>query len=319
MKSAYLCIKKLDLSVFLAIIVAVIISGLLGYAYIRIFRLSSKMDRLASEIASTTAAFSEKTNSLASAIQALNQKTLNLSDILYTTEQNIQSVRESIKSMQLQFGGVEKTIGQITGAVTTLEKLSKTDPELLQKYSKIFFLNEHYVPERLVEIDKEYLYSEKRPESIHLLVWPRLKDLLDSAKKDGIALHIKSAYRSFSEQKSIKSAYTVVYGAGRTNQFSAEQGYSEHQLGTTADFITTGLGGVLSGFENTQAYIWLQNNAHKYGFILSYPEGNKYYIFEPWHWRYVGRALANHLKIENKNFYDLEQREIDAYLANIFD
>ena len=40
---------------------------------------------------------------------------------------------------------------------------------------------------------------------------------------------------------------------------------------------------------------------------------------EPWHWRFVGVALATRLHNENKSFYDLTQREIDAYLVSIFD
>lgn len=319
MSNPLLRVKKLSPLGLKIIIGVVVILGLTGYAYFRIFSLSDRLERLAAEFASTTAVFFKKSDDFAGAIQALEKKTLGLSDTLYGAEQNIQKTKENVEAVQSQVGGVKQTIGEITGAVSTLEKLSKTDPELLQKYSKIFFLNEHYAPERLAEIDKEYLYTENKPELIHSLVWPYLKGLLGAAKENGVTLYVKSAYRSFDEQKSVKSAYTVVYGTGAANQFSADQGYSEHQLGTTADFITTGLGGALAGFEKTQSYEWLKNNAYKYGFILSYPENNSYYVFEPWHWRYVGVALASRLKADNKNFYDLEQREIDKYLANIFD
>lgn len=309
----------MKVKIIVGLSIAVIITGFLVYAYTRIFSLTDETERLASQLASTTAAFLEKTDDLAMAIQELDQKAQGLAGTLSAAEQNIQKTKENVETVQSQVKGAEQTIEKIGGAVGTLEKLSKTDPELLQKYSKIFFLSEHYAPERLSEIDKEYLYSEKKSESIHSLVLPYLKILLDAAKADNVTLYIKSAYRSFDEQKSVKSSYTVIYGAGGANQFSADQGYSEHQLGTTVDFITTGLGGVLAGFENTPAYAWMQNNAYKYGFILSYPSNNGYYIFEPWHWRYVGVALATRLKNENKSFYDLDQREIDAYLANIFD
>lgn len=227
--------------------------------------------------------------------------------------------QEQIDALGSKVGGVEENIGQISGAVNNLEKLSKTDPEFLRKYSKVFFLNENYIPERLTEIPKEHLYNEDNLESIHLLVWPYLKNFLEAAKGSGVKLYIKSAYRSFDEQKSIKSAYSVIYGAGAANTFSADQGYSEHQLGTTADFITSGLGGKLEGFENTEAYRWMGTNAYKYGFILSYPKNNSYYVYEPWHWRFVGVKLAADLHSSGKNFYDLDQREIDGYLVNLFD
>jgi len=79
------------------------------------------------------------------------------------------------------------------------------------------------------------------------------------------------------------------------------------------------VGANLTGFENTEAYTWLQENAYKYGFVLSYPKGNGYYVFEPWHWRFVGKDLAIKLHREDKNFYDLDQRQIDEYLVSIFD
>jgi zinc D-Ala-D-Ala carboxypeptidase len=149
-------------------------------------------------------------------------------------------------------------------------------------------------------------------------VYPFLIEMLTDAKDDGINLLVVSAYRSFDKQKDLKSAYAVQYGTG-ANTFSADQGYSEHQLGTTIDFTTDAMGGALTGFEKTEAYAWLQKYAHKYGFTLSYPEANDYYIFEPWHWRFVGEDLARDLHNDGKYFYDLDQREISEYLISLFD
>ena len=287
----------------------VIVGGLFAFSFMRLASLSDLVEHLASEHASTTALLSEETGLLTRNLSLLNQKIIDVSRSVVTTDQRVQS----------RIGGFEEAVGEISGTVDTLNKLSKTDPELLQKYSKVYFLNEHYVPERLTEIPVEYLYSDSSPGQMHAQVWPYLKALLDEAKAGGVDLYVKSVYRSFDEQKSIKSSFRITYGAGTANQFSADQGYSEHQLGTTADFITTGLGGEPEGFEKTSPYLWLQNNAYKYGFVLSYYQGNPYYIFEPWHWRYVGVKLATFLHDQNKHFYDLEQREIDEYLVNIFD
>ena len=85
------------------------------------------------------------------------------------------------------------------------------------------------------------------------------------------------------------------------------------------DFITNGTSGQLDGFDNTQAYQWLLDNAYKFGFELSYPKGNNYYVYEPWHWRFVGVKLATLLHDNKLNFYDVDQRQIDAFLINIFD
>jgi LAS superfamily LD-carboxypeptidase LdcB len=255
---------------------------------------------------------SARYTALAQSKTELEQKAVGLSDALYAAQQGLGAVQERL-------GGFESTVGGLSGTLTTLEKLSHTDRELLQKYSKVFFLNEHYAPARLEQIDEEFDYKDGRIEKIHADVWPHLKDLFEDAKDDGIEMYAKSAYRSFSEQKALKSAYAVTYGAGTANAFSADQGYSEHQLGTTLDFTAPGQGGALDGFENSKAYPWLMKNAYKYGFVISYPKGNGYYVFEPWHWRFVGIKLATYLHDQGKYFYDLEQRQIDEYLADIFD
>lgn len=263
-------------------------------------------------LASTTAALSRNTNQLSQNLADLRSKTVGLSDTISSAQQNIEDVKT-------QVGGVEQTVGSISGTVGTLQKLSQIDPELLKKYSKFYFLNENYAPARLIDIPADYTYSASRPEKFLAEAWPFLKELFEAAKADGVALYVKSAYRSFAEQQSLKSLYSVVYGAGTANSFSADQGYSEHQLGTTLDFITTGLGGQLDGFDNTQAYRWLLDNAYRFGFELSYPAGNDYYVFEPWHWRFVGVKFADYLHDKKLNFYDADQREIDTYLVDIFD
>lgn len=212
----------------------------------------------------------------------------------------------------------EDQIEEISGTVGILDKLSKTDEELLQKYSKVYFLNEHFIPDSLSSINKTWLYNEAVDKKIHSKVEPRLEDMLEDALDDGVKIWVVSAYRSWGEQANLKGAYTTTYGSG-ANTFSADQGYSEHQLGTTLDFTTEGLGGGLDGFSATPAYTWLKENAYKYGFVLSYPENNSYYIFEPWHWRYVGVDLAKYLHNNDLNFYDVDQRKIDEYLISVFD
>ncbi|MEK7634994.1 MAG: M15 family metallopeptidase [Patescibacteria group bacterium] len=209
-------------------------------------------------------------------------------------------------------------INQIANTVGKLDQLSKTDKELLQKYSKVYFLNENYIPEDLTNIPSNYVYEKDKEIKFHTKAFPFLQDMINAATRSGINLEIISGFRSFSDQSSLKNAYTFTYGTG-ANKFSADQGYSEHQLGTTIDFTTPDLGSGYTDFEKAAAYDWLLSNAFKYGFVISYLKGNAYYQFEPWHWRFVGRSLANMLRQENKNFYDIPQRTIDAYLINIFD
>ena len=212
----------------------------------------------------------------------------------------------------------ESQIGDITSMVGKLDKLSKTDKELLQKYSKVYFLNENYVPEDLTNIPPDYIYEKGKEIKMHAKALPYLQSMIVAASADEINLKIISAYRSFGEQSALKNNYSVVYGSG-ANKFSADQGYSEHQLGTAIDFTTAELELNFTTFEKSDAYKWLSENAYKYGFVLSYPKENAYYQFESWHFRFVGKSLANTLHQENKYFYDLNQRTIDSYLINIFD
>lgn len=247
--------------------------------------------------------------------QVINRLELSLAT---TTDSNYK-LGEALRTAQVTVEDFGKKVSDISSTVGTLEKLSQTDKQLLEKYSKVYFLNEHYVPANLVDIDEDYLLNKKTPLQIQTQVASYLNRLLESAEDDGVKLQIVSAYRSFATQASLKSQYKIIYGAGTANQFSADQGYSEHQLGTTVDFTTIKTGPGLVGFEKDSAYIWLVENAHKYGFVLSYPKGNTYYKYEPWHWRFVGVDLARMLYSEKKNFYDLDQREIDKYLISLFD
>ncbi len=285
-----------------AVVVFVLLGGGLFYQHGEIIKLNNSVEILSANlnVASST----------------LLQK---VTDLRQETTKTISSTQQNIDAVKSQVGGVEQTVGSISGTVGTLKKLAEVDPQILKKYSKVYFLNENYTPEHVIPIPSEYLYNEARKEQFSSEAWPFLKNLLDTAKANGVTLYVKSGYRSFNEQESLKSAYTVIYGVGTANSFSADQGYSEHQLSTTLDFITIGQGGNLSGFDKTPAYEWLVKNAHNFGFTLSYPKGNNYYIYEPWHWRYVGIKLATYLHDTNQNFYDVDQRVIDKFLVNVFD
>ncbi|HEY0964480.1 MAG TPA: D-alanyl-D-alanine carboxypeptidase family protein [Candidatus Paceibacterota bacterium] len=297
-----------------AIVIAVLVLIAGGYLTWQSLAQKEKIEMLLedrqyflSERASTTKALADAT----STILALETELEALKEEYGVLEDDYEDERDRNEDFEDQIKDISKTVG-------VLDKLSKTDKELLQKYSKVYFLNEHYIPEKLSDIEKIYLYDESRSQQLHTKVMPYLEEMIEDAKEDGIEIWVVSAYRSFQTQAQLKGQYTVTYGSG-ANAFSADQGFSEHQLGTTIDFTTKGLGGGLNGFESTPAYTWLRDNAHKYGFTLSYPPNNSYYVFEPWHWRYVGEDLAKDLHRANATFYDWEQRKIDEYLVKVFD
>lgn len=242
-----------------------------------------------------------------------------LSKSLATTTGERDSLALNLGETQKIVDTMRTQIESVSGAVNVLEKLNSIDKELLEKYSRVYFLNENYVPKALVLIPSSYVYEPEKDKFVLHDVLPFLTRLMDAAALDGVDLRVISAYRSFGAQGMLKSAYTMTYGSQSANKFSADQGYSEHQLGSTVDFTTSILGAKFTTFAKTTAYRWLTDNAYQYGFVLSYPTTNTYYIFEPWHWRFVGKGLAKALHENRKYFYDLPQREIDPYRLTLFD
>lgn len=281
---------------------ALVIVLAIGYF---IYNLSNQIMSLKSDFASTTLSFESRINALQSD--------------LATTTQVSKGLSQQIVDQQNRSDNIGQALNSISSTVGTLAKLSQTDKELLQKYSKVYFLNENYIPMKLATIDQKYLQDKNKSLQFHATALTYLTRMLDDALGANSPIQVASAYRSFGTQAALKSSYTVAYGSG-ANKFSSDQGYSEHQLGTAVDLSAPNTNTLLMiSFDGTPAFNWLRDNAFKYGFVMSYPKTNAYYQYEPWHWRFVGVKLATYLHAYNKNFYDFDQREIDTYLVNIFD
>lgn len=114
-----------------------------------------------------------------------------------------------------------------------------------------------------------------------------LSQLIDlcSADNPDESLSLRSGYRAFETQVSL-------YQRLRHRGTVTPPGMSEHQTGLAADIDVNGR----FMREGDKSYGCFSQNAHDYGFILSYPKGNRYLpgadTFEPWHWRYVGKETA---------------------------
>lgn len=112
----------------------------------------------------------------------------------------------------------------------------------------------------------------------------------NAASKEGITLTIISGYRSYQRQNELYHNYVSKDGKQAADTYSARPGHSEHQTGLAFD-----LNSLNTSFARTKEGKWLTANAAQYGFILRYPEGKTNetgYIYEPWHFRYVGVELA---------------------------
>ena len=167
--------------------------------------------------------------------------------------------------------------------------------------NKCFYLEPDYVPNNLENVkDYEIDFIFRINEEILLkkVVLQNYKVMYDDAKMKNIDLVVFSGYRSYSKQSHL---YYNVYH--EDDSISARPGFSEHQTGYAID-ISTHVFGLTDNFKNADSYKWLTQNAHKYGFILRFPEGKENitgYSFEPWHFRYVG-SIASILYEKNLTF-----------------
>lgn len=124
-----------------------------------------------------------------------------------------------------------------------------------------------------------------------------LKKLQDSASANGYNIPLLSGFRSYSRQRTIYNNYVQVDGQALADTYSARPGHSEHQTGLAFD-----VGEISDHYGNTPAGIWLANNAHKFGFIIRYPQGKTHitgYKYEPWHIRYIGIEHATNIYNQN--------------------
>ncbi|HOF00506.1 MAG TPA: DUF2817 domain-containing protein [Spirochaetota bacterium] len=165
----------------------------------------------------------------------------------------------------------------------------KQDQELVLLVNKTNLLQSNYEPNDLVILTKEFP-SNKESFQLRKILLDDLYDMFFDAEAENIKLSIISAYRSYYTQKSVYNNWKRILGVKQADRVSAKPGASQHQLGTVIDFNQLD-----ESFGKTKEGIWLYNNAYKYGFILSYPEGMEAktgYAYEPWHYRYIGKEAA---------------------------
>ena len=125
-------------------------------------------------------------------------------------------------------------------------------------------------------------------------------ELAASAVTSGINLQAFSTYRSYDYQVTLYNRYVERDGQEAADRYSARPGYSEHQTGLAFDIgeVNHEKYWASNSFGDTEAAKWLAANAHQYGFILRYPEGKEEvtgYMHESWHYRYVGKDMAEQI------------------------
>jgi len=170
------------------------------------------------------------------------------------------------------------------------------DTGLLILVNKSNYLDENYKPNDLEPI--EYFAKDRSAESrfMRAEAADHFNRMVLSAKKAGIEIVMTTAYRSYGFQSVLYNNYVANYGQAEADKYSAKPGFSEHQTGLAVDVSASSVEYALTeAFDQTTEWKWLIENAADYGFILRYPKDKTDitgYMYEPWHFRYVGIETA---------------------------
>lgn len=160
-----------------------------------------------------------------------------------------------------------------------------------------------YEPKDLIAVKSNDLWNVSRNDlSLRPEAYRALEKLSAAALEDGIKLLVSSTYRSYEYQEGLFNRYVAQDGLALAERYSARPGTSQHQLGCAVDF-----GSVTDDWADTKMGKWVYDNAADYGWSLSFPkeyEDVTGYMWECWHFRYIGRAAC---QFQKKWFSDVQQ------------
>lgn len=207
----------------------------------------------------------------------------------------------------------DKNEDNLLNTNTTISTLSKT-PEQKQAELENGYIFEEYNkncdwPMLIVNpnnpVPENYTVNTTKYEDfdVDIRMVNQLKAMIEAARNDGLDLWLSSAYRSNEVQKYLfeqeasyytDMGYSEVQAKELAKKSVAVPGTSEHEMGLAVDFND-----VNEDFKYTPEYAWLSDHAAEYGFIQRYAEEKQAItniIFEPWHYRYVGKENAMKIK-----------------------
>lgn len=185
-------------------------------------------------------------------------------------------------------------------------KDKNTSHILVNKYN---YLDEDYIPNDLEDINIQYARS-----GMKLVNYAKeaFETLAKDAMKENLKIIAMSTYRSYTYQEKLYSRYEEADGKEAADTYSGRAGFSEHQTGLAVD-VYNGKEDY-TNFEKTKEFEWMQENAHKYGFILRFPKDKTKqtgYQYESWHYRYVGQKVATAIHKKNISYEEYYVKNIE--------
>ncbi len=173
--------------------------------------------------------------------------------------------------------------------------MTATKPEALDVFvSKHYALPGKYKPDNLVPVDRKYAQGGV---TLREDCYKAFLSMARDMEEEGLTLYIKFGYRINTKR------------GGANSGWYAWPGHSEHQTGLAFDLRKKNIAYETMceyKYHKTDEYAWLCENAHKYGFILSYPKDTLNitgFNYEPWHWRYIGVEIATDMKTKGMTTY----------------
>lgn len=197
-------------------------------------------------------------------------------------------------SGESQDGG---TRGEVTSSADTLS--STEEGWSLVLINEVHPLDTEYRPELAEIVEGKFVDTR---------ILKELTAMLEDAVDEGMNMYICSAYRDYEEQRQVFNTTMVDWiNQGKSPLEAYEEtkisvavpGTSEHASGLALDIVSTQYGELDEKQAETAEAKWLAENCWKYGFILRYPPEKSAVtgiIFEPWHYRYVGKDAAKEIK-----------------------
>lgn len=125
-----------------------------------------------------------------------------------------------------------------------------------------------------------------------------MQEMADAARAKGLHVFLSSGYRSYETQTYLYNRKVSQYGEAVAQTIVAKPGTSEHQTGLCCDITDQYYEMKDASLENTQMYKWMSQHCDEYGFIVRFPKGKEDItgiIYEPWHFRYVGKEAAAYI------------------------
>jgi D-alanyl-D-alanine carboxypeptidase len=123
-------------------------------------------------------------------------------------------------------------------------------------------------------------------QSLTPLAAARWQQMVEAASKDAVRLLIVSGFRSVDYQAElIRRKLDDGQAIDEILTVNAAPGFSQHHTGAAVDIASPGSRPLTEEFDQSEAFLWLTQNAARFGFSMTYPRENPWgFVYEPWHW-----------------------------------